>query len=70
MTKATVCILTIALGGVLFSSCNSSQKKQKSEEQNIVESVSVDGKLVDDFKKSNLNRTFLSHQQSFSIPCA
>ncbi|MCG8579077.1 MAG: hypothetical protein MI866_04135 [Bacteroidales bacterium] len=54
MTKATVYLLTIALGGFLFSSCNSSQKKQKSEEKDIVESVSVDGKLVDDFKKSKL----------------
>ncbi|WP_430816036.1 hypothetical protein [Carboxylicivirga sp. RSCT41] len=54
MTKATVYLLTIALGGALFFSCNSSQKKQKSEEKDIVESVSVDGKLVDDFKKSKL----------------
>ncbi|MCU4157381.1 hypothetical protein J1N10_15500 [Carboxylicivirga sp. A043] len=54
MTKTTVYLLTFALVGVLFSSCNSSQKKQKSEEQDIVESVSVDGKLVDDFKKSKL----------------
>ncbi|MBR8534619.1 hypothetical protein KDU71_03535 [Carboxylicivirga sediminis] len=55
MTKATIYFLSLAIGGVLvFSSCNSGQKKQKSEEQQIVESVNVDGKLVDDFKKSKL----------------
>lgn len=55
LTKAAIYIIAITLGGtVLLSSCNSNQKKQKSEEQEIVESVNVDGKLVDDFKKSKL----------------
>ncbi|MBK3518996.1 hypothetical protein [Carboxylicivirga marina] len=54
MTKSTVYILTVMLGAVLLISCNSNQKKQNAEEKDIVESVSVDGKLVDDFKKSKL----------------
>ncbi len=55
LTKTAIYIVTIVFGGaILLSSCNSGQKKQKSEEQEIVESVNVDGKLVDDFKKSKL----------------
>ncbi len=52
LTKATICLFAISV--ICFTSCNSGQKKQKSEEQEIVESVNVDGKLVDDFKKSKL----------------
>ncbi|WP_430811829.1 MULTISPECIES: hypothetical protein [unclassified Carboxylicivirga] len=54
MTKSTTYLLSAALGALLFTSCNFTQRKQKSAEQEIVESVNVDGKLVDDFKKSKL----------------
>ncbi|WP_439185636.1 hypothetical protein [Carboxylicivirga taeanensis] len=55
LTKSTYYLLALAIvGGASFSSCNSGQKKQQSEEQKIVESVTVDRKLVDDFKKSKL----------------
>ncbi len=54
LTKATFCLLTIALVSVFLTSCNSGQKKQTTEEEKIVESVSVDGKIIDDFKKSKL----------------
>jgi len=54
MTKSTTCFIAITVVAILLSSCNSGQKKQKTEEQDIVESVNMDGKLVDDFKKSKL----------------
>ena len=54
MTKSTIYFLALSISVLSFTACNSSQKKQKAEEQEIVESVNVDGKLVDDFKKSKL----------------
>ncbi|TRX70652.1 hypothetical protein [Carboxylicivirga sp. M1479] len=54
LTKTTFCLLTVAIAAFILSSCNSSQKKQKSDEQEIVETVVVDDKLVDGFKKSKL----------------
>ncbi len=55
MTKTTIYLLSFVIGGgIVFSSCNSSKKKQQDKEKEIVESLNVDGKLVDDFKKSKL----------------
>lgn len=54
MTKSTIYFLALSISVLSFTACNSGQKKQKAEEQEIVESVNVDGKLVDDFKKSKL----------------
>lgn len=54
LTKTNSSLLAMSLCCLFVVSCNSGQKKQQSEEQKIVESVGVDGKLVDDFKKSKL----------------
>nr|WP_321410059.1 hypothetical protein [uncultured Carboxylicivirga sp.] len=55
LTRPLLYFFTLLVSVSLFSSCGlGSQKNQTSEENKIVESVSTDGKVVDDFKKSKL----------------
>nr|WP_321451859.1 hypothetical protein [uncultured Carboxylicivirga sp.] len=55
LTKPFLYFSSILIGISVISSCGMGSKKdQKSEEDKIVESVSTDGKVIDDFKKSKL----------------
>ncbi len=55
LTKPFFYFFTILVSASMLSSCGSGSKDKKaSEEEKIVESVSVDGKVMDDFKKSKL----------------
>ncbi|MCU4164919.1 hypothetical protein [Carboxylicivirga caseinilyticus] len=55
LTRPLLYFFSLLVSVSIFSSCGlGSQKNQTSEENKIVESVSTDGKVVDDFKKSKL----------------